>query len=107
VSGDPKSWLYSALKKVNLTGDELKVTSADFADEAVAKFAAKAFENVAEPNPADEWAPNTIDESDPVVADATKQLNAATEAIEQDNGYSATHPQERDAVVQDLNGGLD
>jgi hypothetical protein len=107
VSGDPKSWLYAALQSVNLTAGELQITSADFAAEAVADFTARAFEKAAETDPPDEWAPITIDQSDPVVAEATKQLNAAAEAIEQDNGYSVTHPQERDAVVLNLKGGLE
>ena len=55
----------------------------------------------------DESAPITIDQADPVVAEAAKQLTEATDAIEQDNGYSVTHPQERDAVVADLKGGLE
>lgn len=107
ASGDPKSWLYAALQKVNLTANELDITSADFAAEAVADFTARAYAKLAAAEPVDEWAPITIDQTNPSVAEATKQLNAATEAIEQDNGYSVTHPQERDAVVQDLKGGLE
>jgi hypothetical protein len=106
ASGDPKSWLYAALQKLNLTADELRLTSADFAAGAVADFTARTY-NKTQVEPVDEWAPITIDQANPAVAEATKQLNAATEAIEHDNGYSATHPQERDAVVQDLKGGLE
>jgi hypothetical protein len=105
ASGDPKSWLFAALQKLNLTADELRVTSDDFAAEAVADFTARTYK--AKEEPVDEWAPITIDQANPAVAEATKQLNAATDAIEQDNGYSVTHPQERDAVVQDLKGGLE
>jgi hypothetical protein len=105
ASGDPKVWLFAALQKLNLTAEELRVTSNDFLAEAVADFTAGAFKTEGEP--VDEWAPITIDQANSTVAEATKQLNAATEAIAQDNGYSATHPQERDAVVQDLKGGLE
>jgi hypothetical protein len=41
-----------------------------------------------------------------VIQEAVQQLQEATTAIEQDNGYAATYPQERDQVVQDLKGGL-
>jgi hypothetical protein len=77
---------------VNLKADEFEITRADF--------------ETAETVP-DVWEPITLDQTDPAVVEATKQLNAATEAVEQDNGYSATHPQERDAVVGDLKGGLE
>ena len=92
VSGDPKSWLRSALQSVNHGADELEITRADF----------ETAETVA-----DVWEPITLDQTAPSVVEATKQLNVATEAVEQDNGYSVTHPQERDAVVGDLKGGLE
>lgn len=107
VSGDPKGWLYSALQKLNLTADELQITSADFQQKPIGNITLEATIEVKDPEPVDEWAPITIDQTNPAVSEATKQLNAATEAIEQDNGYSATHPQERDAVVTDLKGGLE
>ena len=49
----------------------------------------------------------TISQSAPEVANAVKELQAATEAVETDNGYAVTHPQERDLVVSDLKGGLE
>jgi hypothetical protein len=107
ASGDPRSWLFAALQKLNLTADELRVTNDDFASNAVADFTAQTYNTGVKEQPVDEWAPITIDQANPEVAEATKQLNAATEAIEQDNGYSATYPQERDAVVSDLKGGLE
>jgi hypothetical protein len=107
VSGDPKGWLYAALQKLNLTADELKVTSADFQQTPMGDFTLKATVEVKDAESVDEWAPITIDQTNPAVAEATKQLGAATDAIERDNGYSVTHPQERDAVVGDLKGGLE
>jgi hypothetical protein len=107
MSGDRREWLMAALPKVNGTAEDLKITSADYGAAAVSEFTLDSFGTVTDKEPVDEWAPITIDQADPVVAEAAKQLNAATEAIEQDNGYSAKHPQERDAVVQDLKGGLE
>jgi hypothetical protein len=102
--GDPRSWLNAALQKVNRAADELEIIGADFPVDARADITLGelTIEATAEVNRPDEWSPITIDQADPVVADATTQLNAATEAIEQDNGYAVTHPQERDAVVQDI-----
>lgn len=107
MSGDRREWLMAALPNVNATAQDLKITSADYDTAAVGEFTLDAFAEVKDTGPVDEWEPITIDQADPVVAEATNQLNAATEAIEQDNGYSAKHPQERDAVVQDLKGGLE
>jgi hypothetical protein len=107
ASGDPKSWLYSALQKVNTTADEIGITRADFDPKTVADSTVEAVAAAADTEAVDEWAPITIDQTDPIVVEATKQLNAATEAIEQDNGYSVAHPQERDAVVGNLRGGLE
>lgn len=106
ASGDPRGWLQEALQKLNVTADELKVTKDDFIAEAMSDFAVRALRSGKEPEE-DEWAPITLDQASPAVAEATKKLSAATDAIEQDNGYSVTHPQERDAVVQDLKGGLE
>jgi|SRR5450631_1112153 hypothetical protein len=61
VSGEPRLWLMSALVKVNSTARALNITSDDFSAE-----------------PLDEWAPITISQSAPEVADAVKELQAAT-----------------------------
>jgi hypothetical protein len=107
MSGDRREWLMAALPNVNASAQDLKITSADYSAAAVGEFTLDAFATVAGKEPVDEWAPITIDQTNSTVAEATKQLNAATEAVEQDNGYSVAHPQERDAVVQDLKGGLE
>ncbi len=93
VSGNHKQWLMSALMKVNSTARVLHIISDDFPTEPLAE-------------PIDEWAPITISQSAPEVANAVKELQAATEAVEHDNGYAVTYPQERDLVVYDLKGGL-
>lgn len=99
ASGDPRSWINAALHKVNTAADEFAITTRD--------FDAPDFGKSTELDALDEWAPIAFDQADLVVEEAAKQLNAATTAIEQNNGYSETHPQERDAVVQDLKGGLE
>ncbi|MEH2546331.1 hypothetical protein V1283_002976 [Bradyrhizobium sp. AZCC 2262] len=90
MSGEERMWLSSALINVNNLARQFKITEDDFTSE-----------------PVDEWAPITISQSEPEVAKAVKELEAATEAIEQDNGYAVSHPQERDSVVQDLKSGLE
>lgn len=107
ASGDARSWLYAALEKVNAEAVKHNITQADFARTTIGNVTLEATAEVVDPTPVDEWAPITIDQTDQVVAEATKKLSAATEAIEQDNGYSIAHPQERDAVVADLKGGLE
>ncbi|MGX4803999.1 hypothetical protein [Bradyrhizobium guangdongense] len=106
ASGNPRRWLYAALQKVNVEAFKHSLTEADFHRAEIDEFTPEAVAEVIEPD-VDEWAPITLDQTNPVVAEATKQLSAATQAIEEDNGYSVTHPQERDAVVADLKGGLE
>jgi hypothetical protein len=93
VSGDRRGWLNKALESVNRTARELNVTEPDF-------------QTPPEAEGPDEWTPITISQSEPEVSNAVMQLQAATEAIEQDNGYAVAHPQERDLVVYDIKGGL-
>lgn len=89
-SGHRKLWLMRALVPLNKAADEFQITAADFGAE-----------------PIDEWKPITISQADPTVTQAVQKLEAATEAIESDNGYSVAHPQERDQVVHDLKGSLE
>jgi hypothetical protein len=90
ISGDRKGWLTTALIRVNETAFELGISSADFDGE-----------------PIDEWEPIAIDQGHATVKQAVERLQETTAAIEQDNGYAATYPQERDQVVHDLKGGLE
>ncbi|MDH2346297.1 hypothetical protein [Bradyrhizobium sp. SSUT77] len=107
VSGNPRGWLQSALQKVNIRAYELSITNADFDRTSIGDIALEAASEVKDVDPIDEWAPIKLDPTDPLVAEAVDKLNAATEAIEQDNGYAAERSQERDAVVSDLKGGLE
>jgi hypothetical protein len=83
-------WMRRALYNVNSQYRSLNIRPEDFARQLP-----------------DEWEPIRIDPSEPVLQEAVRQLREATVAVEQDNGYAATYPQERDQVVQDLKGGLD
>jgi hypothetical protein len=88
--GDRRRWLLVALKRLNETAFDLNITSADFEGETI-----------------DEWEPIAIDQGHASVQEAVQKLQDTTTAIEQDNGYAATYPQERDQVVHDLKGGLE
>jgi hypothetical protein len=90
TANDRNGWIRGALFKVNAEYRSLGIMPEDFAKELP-----------------DEWAPIQINPSEPAVQEAVRQLHEAATAIEQDNGYAATYPQERDQVVQDLKGGLD
>jgi hypothetical protein len=90
TASDQNFWLRGALRKVNEQYRSLGLEPEDFETELP-----------------DEWAPIQINPSEPAIQEAVERLHDATTAIEQDNGYSATYPQERDQVVQDLKGGLE
>ena len=90
TANDHNGWMCRALSKVNEHYRVLGVAPEDFASELP-----------------DEWAPIKINLNEPTVQEAVRQLQEATTAVEQDNGYAATYPHERDQVVQDLKGGLD
>ncbi len=50
----------------------------------------------------DEWEPLPLDYDAPEANEAIDAIEKAVEAIKQDNGYAATFPAERDAVVEYL-----
>jgi hypothetical protein len=89
AANDQNFWLRGALRKVNEVYFHLGITPQDFAHELP-----------------DEWAPIPINPAEPAIQEAVRRLQEVTTAVEQDNGYAATYPQERDQVVQDLKGGL-
>jgi hypothetical protein len=89
TANDHNFWLRGALRRVNDEYRVLGLTPEDFGSELP-----------------DEWAPIQINPDEPAIQEAVRLLQEAATAIEQDNGYAATHPQERDQVVQDLKGGL-
>lgn len=58
------------------------------------------------PNEPDVWEPIPIDREDPAVKEAVSTVEAATEAIRADNGYAATHDEERRYVLDHLSSAL-
>ena len=90
IANDRNEWMRGALYRVNEQYISLSIRSEDLATELP-----------------DEWAPIQINPDEPAIQEAVRQLQEAATAVEQDNGYSATYPQERDQVVQDLKGGLE
>jgi hypothetical protein len=90
LANDGGRWIRGALHKLNQLYLELGITPADFEVQAP-----------------DQWAPITIDQNEQSVKKVIQDLQAATDAIEQDNGYAVSHPEERDQVVYDLKGGLE
>jgi hypothetical protein len=58
-------------------------------------------------NPDAEWTPIKVDSEDPGVKKAVSTLEDIIEEVRSDNGYSSTHPHERDHVLEGLQGALD
>ncbi|WP_315735372.1 MULTISPECIES: hypothetical protein [unclassified Bradyrhizobium] len=57
-------------------------------------------------NPDGEWAPIQLEEDDPTAKKAISSLENVIEEVRSDNGYSATHSQERDFALEGLQGTL-
>jgi hypothetical protein len=88
AAGQNFDWLYAALHSVENTFENLEMTAEDF------------------DNPDAEWEPIKIDPTEPAVKNAIASLDRIIEEVRSDNGYSATHPQERDFVLEGLQGTL-
>lgn len=88
ASGRAYNWLVSALHSVENHFVNLDIKAEDFE------------------SPDSEWTPIKIEPSDPTVAKAVSSLEEVIELVRSDNGYSATHPQERDYVLEGLQGTL-
>jgi hypothetical protein len=58
-------------------------------------------------NPDAEWTPIQIDGEEPGVKKAISSLEDIIEEVRSDNGYSSTHPHERDHILEGLQGTLD
>jgi hypothetical protein len=54
-----------------------------------------------------DWEPLPIDRADPDFQAAVESSEKALDAIEQNNGYAATHPDERNGLVKTIRGTLD
>lgn len=55
----------------------------------------------------DSWAPLKIDRSDSIYVEMTSKVHRAIETVEADNGYAATCPEERDAIIASTKGQLE
>jgi hypothetical protein len=86
---DGDEWLRDTLRSIFDRYQELGIQESDF------------------DNPDEEWSPIQLDSADPDVEKVVDTLSETVEAIRQDNGYSAAHPQERDFVLEGLNGTLE
>jgi hypothetical protein len=84
AAGKTDDWLIPALHALDNTFANLEVSPEDFA------------------NPDAEWSPIKIDRGDPAVEKAVSCLEKVIEEVRADNGYTATHPQERDFVLEGL-----
>ena len=58
-------------------------------------------------NPDGEWEPIEIDADDPDAKKAISSLQDIIEEVRSDNGYNASHPHERDYVLEGLQGTLE
>lgn len=79
-----RQWIVSALENLNKALKEQKVVTVDFS------------------KPDAEWEPLPVDRKNPNLQNATKELDKTIIAVEGDNGYSATLPEERTFVVENL-----
>lgn len=55
----------------------------------------------------DEWKPLNIDRNDQKYSDAISAVENAITIIKNDNGYAATHPDERTAIVESIEFGIE
>ncbi len=81
-----KDWLRSAIRSVNETYDSLQVEPSDFSQDTIEI----------------EWEPIPLDRSNEALIQATEQVQKAINSIEQDNGYAANAPGEREYVLSNL-----
>lgn len=88
AAGNTDDWLVPALHALENTFVNLEVSREDFE------------------SPDAEWSPIKIDRDDLGVEQAISSLQKVIEEVRADNGYTATHPQERDFVLEGLQGTL-
>ena len=77
-------WLYAAISKVNTVYSDLGIEDKDLV------------------NPDADWEPLPLERDAQELAAATKNLQETIQAVEQDNGYAATLPEERAYVLAGL-----
>jgi hypothetical protein len=86
---DPQreSWINTALEAVNKELETQKIKTEDFQ------------------KPDAEWEPLPVERSNAKLKAATEKLDETIDAVEADNGYSATLPEEKTYVVENLKDG--
>jgi hypothetical protein len=89
AAGRSDDWLIPALHSVENYFVNMDMKAADF------------------DNPDAEWTPIKIDAEDSSAKKAISCLQDIIEEVRSDNGYTASHPQERDYVLEGLRGTLD
>jgi hypothetical protein len=82
---DSEHWLMSALIAVRNTYRNLGIEESDF-----------------ESLPDIEWQPIQLDPADSLVKEAQEKVEQVIDEVRKDNGYAATHPQERDFNLDGL-----
>jgi hypothetical protein len=95
ASGDPKSWLYAALQKVNLSADQFGITELDF-------HAQEVFGDTEREESVDEWSPIQIEQTNVALQHAITTLDDTIQQVEQSNGYASEHAEERRYVLDGL-----
>jgi hypothetical protein len=81
---DSEAWIRSAINELNRALNEHKITEADFK------------------RPDLEWEPLPVERDNSKLQKATKKLDETIAAIDADNGYNATLPEEKSYVVENL-----
>jgi hypothetical protein len=84
LDSDGDAWIRSAIRQVNIALNEHKIRDVDFQ------------------NPDSEWEPLPLERDNPKLQKATKKLDETIAAIDADNGYNATLPEEKSYVVENL-----
>ncbi len=93
----------TCVAKINASGLEY---AEELIDETEATAPSDSPETVPAPDAVDVWEPLPIDRSNPEYSAAVDAVEQAVKVIEGDNGYAATHPDERNHIVWCLKEGL-
>ena len=84
LAPDKDAWINSAVESLDKALVEQRIKEVDFE------------------KPDTEWAPLPVERSNPKLQEATRKLDETIAAIDADNGYNATLPEEKAYVVENL-----
>ncbi len=93
--GNPDNWLIPAILKINLQLEKERANNADTDTTA------------SESLDTDTWSPLPIERHDGNYISAVDAAEKAMKAIEQNNGYAASEPEERNGIVATIKGTLE